>query len=174
MPRRYRRRRSYSIVRPLKKYSNETYVLNLSKTNDTAEPIIIPTGDNLIGIYSPTASTLGTRKAKNFTVSLSCDVDVPFMYALVYVPEGTDPSTLTVTPKEITGAPIAANSLYEPNQNVIMTGMFGGPSGQIVKSKSRLARNLNSNDYIILIVAPIADITIPVDTGVHICASLLE
>ena len=168
MPRRYHRRRSYAIARPLRKYSNETYIINLIKPGSAT----IAAGDQLLGVYSPKASTLGTRKIKNFTLSLSSNNNVPFVYALVYVPEGTQPSTLKLNPQTITTDAIDAISLYEPNQNVIMSGMFGGPSGQIIKAKTRLARNLNSNDFIVLIIAPVQNFAIESGESFCCCCAL--
>ena len=94
MPRRYRRRR-YAITRPLKttKYSNETYAAGSStQWLDSA-------------LYSsvciPASQTLGTRKCKNFTLTLvskagADDYNKPIYFALVFVPEGTVPSALNI------------------------------------------------------------------------------
>lgn len=96
----------------------------------------------------------GIRKVKNCRVSISpiitqtidgtsTNVIIPCRWALVYVPEGQNPNVLS------TGEGIT--SLYEPNQNVISSGTL--ISGYIPSTKSsRLARNLNSGDRIMLLM----------------------
>ena len=149
MPRRYRRRRYYPIVKSLRtKYSNETYGSIINLTNDTvgnrnyyACPIVpeIPAG------------TLGTRKIKNFTLKFKClpslqtvgqndptIVPTRILYALVFVPEGLNPSPINI------GSENQPRSIYEPNQNVILSGLIDDE--QVYTVKSRLSRNLNSGD----------------------------
>lgn len=159
MARRYRRRHRYTVARPLKttKYSNETYCsfFNLvgSGGKGTHGIFSVPIIPNAIG------GILGTRKAKNFTLRIcpektlldpntgdESDV-VSFerarvAFALVFVPEGTSASPLHF------GAGQSAASLYEPNQNVILTGLVS--SDQTYSFKTRLARNLNAGDSILL------------------------
>lgn len=151
MPRRYRRRR-YAIARPVKtaKYSNETYAVNdsVSGINPSA---------SVFKNYAmvPITNVLATRKVKNFTLRIGI-IDarvntnpVTFLdhngirlhWALVYVPQGTNASDLTPG----VGTP---TSLYEPNQNVIMSGFI--TDHQTYTYKTRLARNLNSQDGIVL------------------------
>lgn len=156
MPRRYRRRRYYPIVKSLKstKYSNETYASAIVWTSNVvgqrasyACPVIptIPSG------------TLGTRKVKNFSLKLHAlpttitdssqnvtTLPARHIFVLVFVPEGTNPSLPQI------GALNQPVSLYEPNQNVILSGIID--STQVYSSKTRLARNLNAGDQIVLIL----------------------
>lgn len=134
-----RRRRSRSVYsrRPVKsvKYSNETQTFNASIDVSTsvpvnyAQPIVVPLAQQ------------GTRKVKNFTLTIATDSASPILWALVYVPEGTKVSSIPFPDGNIV-------SLYEPNQNVIMSGMVSDDNFSRVRS--RLARNLNSGDAIYL------------------------
>ena len=148
MPRRYRRK-SYRIARPVKttKYSNETFA-----TAITAQFL---DQQSYQTTFTPGINVMGTRKVKNFTLSVIAGTPVPFYFALVYVPEGTVASALKFG-HTITDNVLTSDSLYEPNQNVIMSGIFGGDANQVYRFKSRLARNLNSNDSIQLVVRPVA------------------
>ena len=63
------------------------------------------------------------------------------LWALVYVPSNTTPSEMGLF-----GDP---HSVYEPNQAVIMCGLYDPESpGNTAKCSTRLARNLNSGDSI--------------------------
>lgn len=153
MPRRYRRARR---TRPLKtvKYSNETYSVALSGSNSAANTSI----SNYVALID-SVDTQGTRKCKNFTITIANNAD-PFFWALVYVPQGTAPSNLGIG--VISDTHDGAASLYEPNQNVIMSGISNNTGnvateqpnivefarGTTSINRTRLARNLNSGDYI--------------------------
>lgn len=154
MPRRYRRRR-YAITRPLKttKYSNETYGAAASATWQQA------------ALYKstciPKADTLGTRKCKNFTLTIVAkggdnDFNKPIYFALVFVPEGTNASNINLG-SSFTDTTLNSLSYYEPNQNVIIEGFID--TSQVYRFKTRLARNLNSGDIIQLVWRPFANYT---------------
>ena len=150
MPRRYRVRRSMRIGRPLKavKYSSETYSAAASAAfaaNSLYKSTTIPATD-----------VLGTRKCKNFTLTIvtkSQEV-IPMFFALVFVPQGTTASDLNVG-KTIQDDNLTPLSFYEPNQNVIFQGFVD--AAQVYRFKTRLARNLNSGDTIQLIWKPLTD-----------------
>lgn len=149
MRRRRTSRRGYS--RPLKtiKYSNET--------TSFAENVTFPNGnDQFNAVIVSAVNSQGMRKAKNFTIKLTCATNAPIVWALVYVPQGQNPSTMGV------GSSTNPVSLYEPNQNVIMAGTLpvtmtpSGGTGTTTSfspqiSRTRLARNLNSGDSIYLV-----------------------
>lgn len=151
MPRRYTRSGRYTRRVKTVKYSNETYnfagqynVANASVKNSWQETLI------------SSIDQQGVRKCKNFELSLTGTaflaegqnpVQAPIFYALVYVPQGTDPSQISI------GNPDACASLYEPNQNVIMAGVWPGDLTAPFTRKTRLARNLNSGDRIVLVMA---------------------
>ena len=147
MPRRYRRYRRYFRNYKLTKYSNETHSTAatntwLSNTTYWTECI-------------PDTSVLGTRKVKNFSLSLSLlsAEDVPIFWALVYVPEGTESSQLNFGNQ---GAEvITTTSMYEPNQNVIMQGVLDNK--QSYKFRTPLARNLNSGDTVQFVFRPVSN-----------------
>lgn len=158
MARRYRRRHRYTVARPLKttKYSSETYATAVNIIGSgpigTHGTFTVPVLPNTIG------GVLGTRKAKNFTLRLCTEqslIQTPgapgdtfergrVAFALVFVPEGTTASPINF------GSGNAAVSLYEPNQNVILGGVID--SQQTYSFKTRLARNLNAGDNIVLIL----------------------
>lgn len=144
MPRYRRHRRTYSLARPVKvaKYSSETFA-GISTYNLAVQP------DAWI-LFTKRTDVLGTRKAKNFTLSIVSDSNIPFLFALVFVPEGTDPSSLTQG-DVIDNNYLITTSIYNPNQNVIMSGLFGGAHSSCERFKTRLARNLNSGDQIVLV-----------------------
>lgn len=154
MPRYYRRRYYGGYRAKRLRYSNET-MTTTSTFNTGSTPSTDITASGNFGVLPPLeivapAVTQGIRKVKNISLSIAPiitnasgdQLSMPVRYALVYVPEGTNPSSLQ------TGAGV--NSLYEPNQNVIMQGSF--LSGQPYRSWTRLARNLNSGDSIFLIM----------------------
>nr|QYM90080.1 hypothetical protein [Po-Circo-like virus] len=152
MPRRYTRSGRYTRRVKTVKYSNETY--NYTGT-------LIQNNAAVKGNWYQTLITAidqqGVRKCKNFELSLTGGaflpqaggegIQSPIFYALVYVPQGTDPSNINI------GSPDAPASLYEPNQNVIMSGVWPGDLTAPFVKKTRLARNLNSGDSIALVLA---------------------
>lgn len=150
MPRYRRHRRTYALARPLKiaKYSNETFAA-ISTYN-------LQTSPNALILFSKKTDILGTRKTKNFSLSLVSDSQIPFLFALVFVPEGTTPGNLNQGSTVDEGV-LIPTSIYEPNQNVIMSGLFGGPNSTCEKFKTRLARNLNAGDQIFLIIKSLVD-----------------
>lgn len=155
MVRRYRRTsRSVRIYRPLKtvKYSNETY----SGLFDIASAQYPLDGYN-VGNFSISlvkdADVAGMRKVKNVSIRLSGRSDNAAgmaLVALIYVPEGFPNDSLQLN------APVnAATSMFEPNQNVIAAGTFSYENTTPVFIGNRLARNLNSNDKLILLIKPL-------------------
>ena len=149
MPRRYRRYRRYYRNYKLAKYSNETHSTAATDTwlaNASRHTICIPK-----------TNVLGTRKVKNFSLSLSLITNetIPIFWALVYVPEGTDVSGINFG--NIAESVISTTSLYEPNQNVIMQGVIDNK--QAYKFRTPLARNLNSGDTVAFVFRPAANFT---------------
>lgn len=155
-----RRSRGYTrrYARRIKsvKYSNET--VNMTGTwelHDNATQL------NVVCVAK--ADIQGTRKCKNFEITMcgsewynndttaAVDKAVPICWALVYVPEGTTPGKIRW------GGLDASASLYEPNQNVIMSGLWPANLTSNYKVKTRLARNLNSGDSIYLVLDTVAD-----------------
>ncbi len=164
-----RRTRTY-IRRPLRtiKYSNETFNFNAAlnipaNSNPTYQsPIVLDTN---IG---------GTRKIKNLSLSIMAysrnnDWAIPFVFAVIYYPEQTGqeikPPVLNVG-GTINDQAIEPLSIYEPNQNVIMSGFIPTSSNTPVTFRSRLARNLNSGDTVLLLLRPIGVATEALDVDV--------
>lgn len=145
MPRYYRRRYYPSYGRRTK-YSNETRTINGVFEKKDFEIIGNYASTNWVDVV-PATNTMGVRKVKNFKLNISTNMrdgteDLPMSYqwVMVYVPEGQDAGKVETE----------LGSLYEPNQNVIAQGT--GISGQPSRSFTRLARNLNSGDRIMLCV----------------------
>lgn len=134
MARKYKK--AYGSRRPLKtvKYSNETSNITSSFTLTAGSQINAP----LIS----ESSIQGVRKAKNFSLKILYAGTAPLMFVLVYVPQGQDVKAIT------RGTYQAPASLYEPNQNVIMSGYIVPNNSQAQTFRTRLARNLNSGDSI--------------------------
>lgn len=150
MPRRRRRTRIY---RPLKvaKYSNETFAaISDVPSNVSTNPI-----PQYWITFTKASDVLGTRKVKHFLLTISSNSTVPLIWALVFVPEGTNPSSLQQGTNTVDNYLLAA-PLYNPNQNVIMSGITGGPNTQVERFKSNLSRNLNSGDKICLVLSSLA------------------
>ena len=161
-------RRNYYRGRSAK-YSNETVCVNVVGRTHVDPGESFPT-DATPGAFPkgllvvPATDILGNRKVKNFTVKLNCMYnESTIVGALVYVPEGTQPSDLATQ--------LRSQSLYEPNQNVILTFIIppsctrdgdGVPTHVFtppaVSVSNRLARNLSSGDCIALIFTTVDDI----------------
>lgn len=147
MPRR-RSRHRYTLARPVKvaKYSNETFSF--------ARDLGFNGGQTSWVLVTQSSQVLGTRKCKNFTLTCTTSANFPFLFVLVFLPEGTNPSDLSVG-TSIVGNFLVASSLYEPSQNVILQGIINGNQSGATRFKTRLARNLNSGDRIVLGIKPI-------------------
>lgn len=136
----YRYRR-YSR-RPKRDYENQTMSLSI------AEKEIAAAGTEF-KVVPPVGSTVqGKRVCKYFdlvfSLQLSDQVGTNNIgWLLVYVPEGTTASSINP------GSAEKAQTLYEPNQNVIGSGVLNNGYN---KSKIRLGRRLNSGDYIALVL----------------------
>lgn len=134
MARKYKK--VYGSRRPLKtvKYSNETS--NITSTFSISQ------GAQIKAPLISASSIQGIRKAKNFTLKVLYAGSVPLMFVLIYVPQDQDVKAIT------RGTYQAPASIYEPNQNVIMSGYIVPNNSQAQTFRTRLARNLNSGDSI--------------------------
>lgn len=130
-------KRAYKTVR----YSNETVDIAIDVP-------LKSTGTTGTGYFTLIKSTdiQGMRKAKNFTLTFANNSPVPIQWALIYAPQGFPDESFSLN----IGVDSPA-SLYEPNQNVIMSGTTWKECPQN-KFTTRLARNLNSGDSILLII----------------------
>lgn len=179
MPRRYRRTNRVRIYRPLKtvKYSNET--VSSSITFNTGNyPIEGKNGSALLPIIIHPTDVAGMRKVKNISVRIASSVPPNVVaggscvMALIYAPQGTSDDSVWLSSGQ--GAPI---SLYEPNQNVIASGIVNYITHSTVFMGNRLARNLNSGDAILLVIKPLnpipenASVTYAVSVNYAICYS---
>lgn len=161
-------RRSYYRGRSAK-YSNETICLNCNVTSHLDAGETFPSSDDPLDfpkglVVVPATTILGNRKVKNFSLKLTCrGNESTIVGALVYLPEGTVASDLSTQ--------LMSSSLYEPNQNVIMTFIIppsctrdstGVPehvyTSNPISVSNRLARNLSSGDTVALILCAVDDI----------------
>ena len=160
----YRRRaysRSYSRVKKAK-YSNETNTMGVGLESGSdegaASRISAYEARELAMLLIPASKNQGMRKAKNFDLSIQTSgMNVPVHFALVYVPEGQKPGKMNFpAPYSIPddNVPAAPASLYEPNQNVIISGVLPTDTTNPIHFRTRLARNLNSGDAIYLCIEP--------------------
>ena len=97
-------------------------------------------------VVVPSVSTQGTRTVGNFVITIPVSEDRNYIWALVYVPQGTTASNLFSTTQTVEG------SLYEPNQYVLASGINDGNAGPI-RIRTRMKRTLHSGDFISLIIA---------------------
>ena len=142
---RYRKYRKYKKAYKLQKYSNETQHIFIGVPVPAQGQNPVQQDIDVI----VNTDVQGMRKCKNFTLQLMSDsTAIPIMWALVYVPEGTQPSNMSLPNQN------NVTSLYEPNQNVIMSGILDTNSGTVVK-RTRLARNLNSGDRIVIVASAV-------------------
>ena len=147
MPKKYYRKNYVRAVVPKKKYSWEHYTFQRGATIAAQQKL------NLYALVVPSTNSLGMRKCKNFTLSIIVQTSFPVFWALVYCPDGTQPTALRVGGDNIENTPntIGAVSLYEPNQNVIMSGVLPANSTSPQRVSNKLARNLNSGDQIYMV-----------------------
>ena len=151
--RRYRSSRRNYIPRPMKKYSVENQLITQAfahpgtgwaSPGGSGSPtpyIVVNPAQYSDG--SVVKSLQGVRKAKNFSLSFLSDEELPVLWALVYLPEGYDAKNVNTSGSNV--------SIYEPNQHVIMSGVY--IKGQQSKWFTKLGRNLNSGDAIVLMVS---------------------
>ena len=152
------RKKGYSSRRYKKvRYSNETSTFNINSTIAAESTASFPIYSGVLGKTLVSAAQIqGTRKVKNMTLSISTSqIPVPVLCTVVYVPQGTDPGSITINGSGNTNP----SSLYEPNQNVIMQFVLNpvydnGEGSCVQRFKTRLARNLDSGDTIKLVMAP--------------------
>lgn len=102
----------------------------------------------------------GKRKCKNFDIQLASQIDAsedPLVYyALVYVPTGSVPGDISN----------ATNSqFYSPPSNVLAAGVYDCSQGTGFRVRTRLARNLNAGDQVVLLLRAQAGDTTTVDPG---------
>ena len=142
MVRRYARRQNWrSFNRD--KYSVETTAGLIPKPSSATHGLF----QSATAIVPP-STIQGMRKVKHITITLT-DVKAAedLFWAIVYVPQGTQPNTLF----SVTGAIHTIGSIYEPNQFIMNCGVVD-PSAGPIRFSSPLSRNLNSGDAIYLII----------------------
>lgn len=138
---RARRFRRYGR-RVAKRFSSETYNFTDGFTAGAGQAS---------AVMVDATAVKGVRKVKNFRITIATDIGVPCAWAVVYVPEGLSPSVMSI------GTANMPASLYEPNQNVIMSGILSAQPGNAQVYSTRLARILNSGDKIVFLFKPVTD-----------------
>ena len=105
-------------------------------------------------VVVPASTIQGVRTVGNWNITVPCALtggSVAY-WALVYVPQGTNPNTLFATTGSLEG------SMYEPNQFVIASGISDPDAGPI-RIRSRIMRKLNSGDQVSLIIGTVSSST---------------
>ena len=113
-----------------------------------AGSLTVPASQQGYTVVVPDTAIQGMRKVKHLTVSVAANegtetTNAWAFWALVYVPQGTTPSALSLT---------GTTGMYEPNQFVMNCGVVDFSAGP-VRFTSPVSRNLNSGDKIVLILA---------------------
>ena len=120
------------------KYSveNTAFTATINAETTTSVPVVPPT------------AVRGMRKVKHVTISMSTpgNTNGGVFWALVYVPEGYTPQAFGVPTLENPSA-----DLYSANQFVMSSGVMDLDAGP-QRISSRLSRNLNSGDSIVLLL----------------------
>jgi hypothetical protein len=144
MPRHFRRyARSARTLKPVR-YANETVSGRAAAT--------IPAAQTVTSVVVVSTGAQGVRKFKNPILRLVTSTTTPLtpiLWGLVYCPQGFPTASLTLTIGAAGGTPTL---IFEPNQNVIMSGPLNlSGTAEPVTYRSRLARNLDSGDAIYLL-----------------------
>lgn len=144
-------RRGYRRALKKMRYSAECALLRAKLT--TAAPVVhIPIAPK----EALSSAVYGMRKAKNFTLTLASalisESSGAVGFALVYWPEVYTGAPTTFVPT-LAPSPEPGNavSLYEPNQNVVMQGIWSLNESSY-RGFTRLSRNLNSGDTLMLVL----------------------
>nr|QQL09573.1 putative capsid protein [Marmot associated feces virus 1] len=139
----YRRRNYNNYVPRAIKYQFVPISINASFTN---------TNPVLKQVICPSSEVAGMRKVKNFNLQFVANLNQPFLWALVYVPDGA--SVTNINPEIINATTMPVNAgyteLFAANQWVIGCGTF--IEGAINTYKTRMSRNLNSGDTVWLMM----------------------
>jgi hypothetical protein len=148
MPRRFRRS-SRRFGRPVKtvSYNNQTvHAINHLEWDGNIDHVP-RCWYKLIGNLA-----VGDCKVKNFSLKIQSGIfPVPVVFALVYLP-----SVMTVEALDLSqGVPAEPVQLYNPAQNVIMSGILPHGNTGLMNFHSRLARNLEPHDKICLVMKAI-------------------
>ena len=102
-------------------------------------------------VVVPSSNIRGMRKVKHLTISIAgASSGVGVYWALVYCPEGYSPQAFNV--------PTAENpsvDLYYANQFVMSCGVLDFDAGP-QRISTRLSRNLNSGDSIVLLLRSVS------------------
>jgi hypothetical protein len=146
MPRRFRRTSRRSFGRPLKtvSYNNQTvHCFDLCNVAHDTTPVF---SFKLVHNVA-----VGDMKVKNFTLKLATtDMECPLVFALVYVPYTVDIAALNLS----VGDHDIPAQLYAPAQNVLLAGTLPTNAGVPQQFHTRLARNMEPGDYIVLLLKP--------------------
>jgi hypothetical protein len=123
------RRRGYGISR----YVTDTIAFNREIPQDASARVCV---------IAPT-TTAGVRKVRGFRLELTCAQ--PCMFALIYFPEGIQPTTANLA-KSTADLP---TSIYTPEQHIITSGILRDSS--LTLARSRRGRSLANGDSIWLL-----------------------
>nr|ALO65147.1 hypothetical protein [Rat stool-associated circular ssDNA virus]ALO65149.1 hypothetical protein [Rat stool-associated circular ssDNA virus]ALO65160.1 hypothetical protein [Rat stool-associated circular ssDNA virus]ALO65163.1 hypothetical protein [Rat stool-associated circular ssDNA virus]ALO65166.1 hypothetical protein [Rat stool-associated circular ssDNA virus] len=156
MARWYRRYRRSSYRRSGKKWSPATQVVHRATGGGQNTQVIALNSLNSapVGQSKPLGPIM---KVKNFRINIVFASSVSVLWALVYVPEGMPIGTLNYSISGLDSPAGVPNSLYEPQQYLIASGLYSsaavnsGANAGPLRVWSPLARNLNPGDGIFFI-----------------------
>lgn len=108
-------------------------------------------------VIVPASKVAGIRKVKNIGFDLTTNCDVPLIYSVFYLPEGSGEGSISSNINKVTAAADDTQDgglnfveLYAANQWVIGCGSI--IQGTIGRFRSRMARNLNNGDLVLVFV----------------------
>jgi len=98
-------------------------------------------------VVVPATTVQGKRTVSHMEIQPDVfgEVGNAFYWAIVYVPSGTTPSTMSLV--------AGSSSLYEPSQFVHAAGIYSGQSEVPFIWRSPIRRTLNEGDQIVLLIA---------------------
>ena len=133
-----------------KTYQNET--TQFCTTGQNPDQTILSANGSIFKTLVVNTKAEGVRKVKNFTLNVTTSYKqnvtdenikemMPIVFALIYVPNEQQPLNLTPNNADF-------QTLYGTNNYVILYGVCN--SGKQITLRSKLARNLNAGDSIVL------------------------
>lgn len=131
------RKRVYYKRRSTRHYSVESKFFTVALQQGTTSSVDVV----------PAITSEGKRKVAHLTISGSWGGSAQgILWALMYIPQGVSVPAFNLN---------NGGSILEPNQYVMSTGTFDADAGPM-RISSRLTRNLNSGDKVVLLLTPLS------------------
>lgn len=165
--RRFRSRRA--VARP-GRWAREATVVDLSKVSIAASGGV----GNVIVV--PPTTVQGNRRISTVSLRLVWTAGVPVAYVLAYIPAGTTPSPpgsggfASIDEHGQIPEGQSLSSLYEPNQNVLTSGVIAPNAGQITSIAWTGTRVLGSGDCIAVVFKNYFSDAVSANAGILMCS----